>query len=261
MHNKKFSLVLGGGAARGLAHIGVIRRLEELWVVPQSIAGTSMWAVIWAFYACGYTSKELEVIASDVNLMRLVDIDIKRWWLKWKKIENFLEQYFGEKTFWDTRIPLTIIATDLNTGMPVVFRDWKIIDAIRASISISWVFTPYEYNNTYLIDWWIVANLPVEYTTVGIWVIAVSVQIYGNIPKKEPILPFIGNGPFARTYDTLRKTIQIIMQRNEEKSILSRKDVLILRIGRNDIDYYEFKKVWELISEWYHVSSVISSYL
>ena len=78
MKNKKYSLVLGGGAARGLAHIGVIRRLEEIDSAPACIVGTSMGALIGAFYACGYTSDEIAQVASDVSLIKLLDIDLKK---------------------------------------------------------------------------------------------------------------------------------------------------------------------------------------
>lgn len=76
--SKKFSLILGGGAARGFAHIGVIRRLEEHNLVPSFIAGTSMGGLIAALYACGYSSFDMEEIATDVTLIRLIDIDIKK---------------------------------------------------------------------------------------------------------------------------------------------------------------------------------------
>lgn len=258
---KDFSLILGGGAARGLAHIGVIKRLEELCNQPAHIVGTSIGALIGAFYACGYTSHDLEAIASDVSLIRLIDIDMKKWWLKGKKIQNFLEKYLGSKTFEDTDIPLTIISTNLDTGEPAIFREGRIIDAIRASISIPGVFAPYRYNDVHLIDGWVVSNLPIEYAPQGIWVIAISVQVYGEVLKKASILPFIGNGPFSNTYNTLRKTIQIIMQRNEQKSILSRDDLHLLKIWRNDIDYYEFNRVSELIEEGYRVGESIWNYL
>ncbi len=261
MIQKLFSLILGGGAARGLAHIGVIRRLEELWIVPDHIVWTSIWALIGAFYACGYTSHDMEGIATDISLLGLIDIDFKTGGIKWKKIQNLLRKYFDDKRFDQTNIPLTIIATNLDTGEEVVFREWKIIDAIRSSISIPGVFAPFEYENMHLIDGGIVSNLPIEYAPKGIWVIAVSVQVYGEVIKKESIFPFIANGPFASTYNTLRKTIQIIMQRNEEKSILSRDDLHLLRIWRNDIDYYEFNRASELIAEGYLVSESIETYL
>jgi NTE family protein len=78
MTQKPFSLILGGGAARGLAHIGVIRRLEELQITPSLIVGTSMGALIGAFYVCGYTSQDIEKIASDISLVKLLDIDLKK---------------------------------------------------------------------------------------------------------------------------------------------------------------------------------------
>lgn len=259
--SQKFSLILGGWAARGLAHIGVIRRIEELSLTPSFVAGTSMGALIAALYACGYTSTDMEKIATDVTLIRLVDVDMKNWGIKWKKVQEFLKKYFWEKEFKDANIALKIIATDLDTGNKIVFSDGKIIDALRASISIPWVFTPYAHDDMHLIDGWVVANLPVEESPVDIPVIAVSVQIYGSIPKTESILPFIGKWPFANTYDVLRKTLQIIMSKNEELSLKSRDSILTIRIGRNEIDYYEFTKVEELIQEGYEKSETIAWFL
>ena len=141
----EFSLALGGGAARGLAHIWVIQRLEELGRIPREISGTSIGAVIGAFYAAGYTSTDMKKIALDTNILKLVDLDLKNWFFKGNKIVKYLEKYLWEMEFSDLTIPLSIVATDIDTGEKVIFREGKVIDAIRSSISLPGIFRPYKY--------------------------------------------------------------------------------------------------------------------
>ncbi len=79
---QNFSLVLGGGSARGIAHIGIIRRLEELNQKPNLIIGTSMGALVGAFYACGYNSEEMSKISTDVEILSMIDPDFENGGLK-----------------------------------------------------------------------------------------------------------------------------------------------------------------------------------
>lgn len=257
-----FSLILGGGSARGLAHIGVIRRLEELDTQPSLIVGTSIGALIGAMYACGHTSHEMGKIAKNIKLLSLIDPDILKWGIKGKKIVELLKEYFWKKTFGDTSIPLRIVATNIDTGEKVVFSEWKIIDAIRASISIPWVFVPYAHAGMHLVDGGITANLPIEEAQKDSKVIAISVQMsLDRHRKNEGKRVFFIQKPFVSTYLVLRKAVSIMITQNEKVSVASRPDALFLKLGRNDIDYYDFKKVEELVEEGYKMSKPITSYL
>ena len=211
MSSRSFSLILGGGAARGFAHIWVIRQVEELGIVPWLIVGTSMGALIGAFYACGYTSHEISQIASSTSLIKLIDLDIKSGWIKWDKIMSFLQKHIGDRDFSQLQIPLKIIATNIDTGEKVVFSEWRIIDAIRASISIPWIFAPVIYKGSHLIDGWIVANLPIEEAIPWLPIVAMSVQKWEMFRDNDTMSDLFCKWFVTYGYHILRKTIQLML--------------------------------------------------
>ncbi len=256
-----FSLVLGGGAARWLAHIGVIEQLEKIWVAPVEISGTSIGAVIGAFYAAGYTSKDMKKIVQEVNLLSLVDLDLKNWLLKWAKISKFLWKYLGDMQFSELKIPLSIVSTDIDTGEKIVFREGRVVDAIRASIGIPWVFIPFKYNGKHLVDGGIMENLPIWVIQSDGPVIAVSVQIdiKKRIRVKKSFL-FPDGTMLSNSYGVLRKMVGIMMTQNEIRSIERRWTVVLIRPERDDIDYYDCKKMNLMIAEWYRSAAPLVEY-
>ncbi len=252
-----FSLVFGGWAARGLAHIGVIERLDELGVSPSEISGTSIGAIIGAFYAAGYSGTDMRKIAINTNLLKLIDLDLRNWLLKWNKIMKYLSRYLGDIQFVDLCIPLSIVATNIDSWEKVIFREGRVIDAIRASIGIPGIFIPYKYNGMHLVDGGIIENLPIGSLLMDHPVIAISVQL--DICKRVRIKKsfFFPNGTLlSNSYETIRKMVWIMMIQNELRSIQSSKSsVILIQPGRDDIDYYDFKKMNHMIHEWYISSS------
>lgn len=257
----EFSLALGGGAARGLAHIWVIQRLEELGKTPREISGTSIGAVIGAFYAAGYTSTEMRQIALETKILKLVDLDLKNGLLKGNKIMKYFSKLLWDITFKDLKIPLSIIATDIDTGEKVIFRDGKLIDAIRASISIPGIFVPFKYQRMHLVDGWIVENLPISSLSHDFPVIAISVQldVTNRIRKKKSLL-FPNGTMFGNSYLILRKMVSIMMFQNELRSLELYSWTHLIRPMREDIDFYDFWKMSPMIEEWYRVSESLVSY-
>lgn len=253
--DKQFSLVLGGGAARGLAHVGVIERLDELWIYPIEISGTSIGAIIGAFYAAWYSGVAMRRIALETNFLKLVDLDLKNWLLKWNKIMKYLSKYLGDKKFSDLKIPFSIVATNIDTGDKIIFREGRVIDAIRASIGIPWVFVPYRHNGMHLVDGGIIENLPIGTLQNNHSVIAVSVQmdITKKIKVKKSFL-FPNGTMLSNSYGIMRKMIGIMMAQNELRSIQSRESVFLIRPWREDIDYYDFKKMNIMMNEGYRVA-------
>lgn len=250
-----FSLILGGGAARWLAHIGVIQRLEELSMRPSEIVGTSIGALVWAFYSLGYTSKEMRDIAKDIPYLSLIDIDIRTGTIKWMKLMRYLSKYFSEKTFADTLIPLVIVATDIDSWEKYVFREGKIIDAIRASISIPGIFMPYKYADHTFVDGGLTSNLPIEEAREKNEIIAVSVQMdVTKVKRLSKRLIFPGGTPVSHAYGMIRKTLAIMMAQNEKSSLATRSDALLIRPEREDIEYYDFKKVDLMIQAGYEAA-------
>jgi NTE family protein len=257
MH-KKYSLILGGGAARGLAHIGVIRRLEELDLVPSEIIGTSIGALIWAFLALWYTSTEMGEIARNIPYLKLIDIDLRTGSLKGIKLMKYLDKYIGDKHFSDCVVPLKIVATDIDSGEKYVFSEGKILDAVRASIGIPGVFAPYKHAWRSLVDGGLVSNLPIEETREGTHIIAVSVQMELSRIKKVKRSRIFPNGTlFIHVYEAIRKTLAIMMARNEAVSLTSRSHVTLIRPGREDVEYYDFRKVDDMIEAGHEASTVL----
>lgn len=261
--NKNFCLVLGWWAARWLAHIGVIRRLNELNISPCEISGTSIGALIWAFYAAWYTAEEMKKIAIETNFLKLIDLDLKHGLLKGNKIMKYLSRYLWEIEFQDLKIPLTIISTDINTGEKIIHKEGRVIDAIRASISIPGVFIPYKYQWRHLIDGWITENLPISVLeNTDYPIVAVSVQFD---PKKQikikKTLLFPNGSIFSNSYGIIRKMVGIMMSQNEARSIEWRKNLLLIRPEQEEIDYYDFKKMKQMIQEWYKISESIINFL
>ncbi len=146
-------LALGGGFARGLAHVGVIKVLEENQIPIDFIAGTSVGSVIGAAYCSGVGTKELEEIA---HLVRFKDF--ARWTLSRfgfasnDRMAQFLEKSLKAKTFEELRIPLAVTATDFATGEAVVFRSGRLVDAVRASCAYPGMFLPVEIDGRLYVD-------------------------------------------------------------------------------------------------------------
>ncbi|MSR76656.1 MAG: cyclic nucleotide-binding domain-containing protein [Candidatus Omnitrophica bacterium] len=163
-------LALGSGAAYGLAHIGVMKALEREGISPDIISGTSIGALIGAFWAAGYKSSQLEAIARGLdkrsaflNLVGFRDLALfPKGFLKGDQVTRFLRSYLGDMTFQDLSIPLKIVTTDLLTYEAVTITSGSVVDAVRASISIPGIFSPVYHQGRYMLDGGVVDPLPVR---------------------------------------------------------------------------------------------------
>jgi len=149
----KIGLALGGGFARGLAHIGVLKVLEEEQVPIDFLAGTSVGSVIGAGYASGICAKELEEIAALVRFK-----DFSRWTFSRfglfsnDKMAVFLDKILRSKTFEELKIPLAVAATDILTGEPAVFTRGDLVAPVRASCAYPGMFQPVNIDGRILVD-------------------------------------------------------------------------------------------------------------
>ncbi len=149
----KIGLALGGGFARGLAHIGVLKVFEEERIPIDFIAGTSVGSVIGASYASGISAKELGEIASLVRFK-----DFSRWTFSRfglfsnDKMALFLHKVLRCHTFEELRIPLAVAATDIITGEPAVFTQGELVTPVRASCAYPGMFLPVNINGRLLVD-------------------------------------------------------------------------------------------------------------
>lgn len=171
LSNRQVGLALGVGAARGLAHIGVIRVLERENILIDMICGSSMGAFIGAIWAMGKNSFEMEAVANRNRglvgfVKNLFDPNIgsgfrKGGFMKGQKAAVFLHSVIGDATFSDTLIPIKILATDINSYREVLFQDGRLLDAVRASIAIPGIFEPVRLNDWILVDGGILNPLPI----------------------------------------------------------------------------------------------------
>jgi NTE family protein len=162
----RVALVLGGGGARGFAHVGVLRVLEEARVPVELIVGTSVGSVVGALYAAGANGPALERMAADLDRDDLFDFSLApalfgAGLASGKRLEAFVRERAGTTTFDALRVPLAAVATDLETGAPVVLTSGDVARAVRASSAIPGVFEPVELDGRLLVDGALAHNLPV----------------------------------------------------------------------------------------------------
>jgi len=146
-------LALGGGFARGIAHIGVLKVLEEEQIPVRVVTGTSVGALIGAAYCSGLSVSELEDVAHKVRFTTFARWTLSRYgFASNDRIVSFLTRTLKAKTFEELRIPLGVTATDFNNGEGVVFHSGSIIDPVRASCAYPGMFLPVEIRGRYLVD-------------------------------------------------------------------------------------------------------------
>jgi NTE family protein len=146
-------LALGGGFARGMAHIGVLKVLEEERIPVRIVAGTSVGALIGAVYCSGLSVEELEKVAHSCRFTTFARWTVSRYgFASNDRMVSFLTRVLKVKTFEDLRIPLGVIATDFNTGKGVVFHSGSIIEPVRASCAYPGMFLPVNIRGRWLVD-------------------------------------------------------------------------------------------------------------
>ena len=262
----RIGLVLSGGGARGLAHVGVIKFLEEMRIPIDYISGTSMGAIIGGLYASGLSPAELERIVTGMewndafrDTPALEDLPFRRKWdyanflmkfelgfkdgkltipmglFQGQNLSLILKSFIGQaetvKHFDQLNIPFRAIAADVETGESVVIGDGELSTAIRASMSIPGLFAPVERNGRLLVDGGIANNLPMDVARQMGAEVLIVVDIGTPLRKRE-------NLGSAMTITV--QLITILIQRNTQEQLktLTAKDVLILpqlgEIGSGD---------------------------
>lgn len=158
----KIGLALGGGAARGLAHIGVLQVLEEEGVPIDYLAGTSMGALIAALYASGHSADMIARLARGLRRQHWMDLKLPGMGLiAGEKIQGILNILCQGKNIEDLDKPLGVVATDLETGEEVVLTRGSLAAAVRASIAIPGIFAPVRIDGRLLVDGGVLDQVPV----------------------------------------------------------------------------------------------------
>ncbi|MFP3516719.1 patatin-like phospholipase family protein [Pseudomonas sp. SIMBA_077] len=285
----KIGLVLSGGAARGLAHVGVLKALEEQGIHIDAIAGTSMGAVIGGLYASGYKIDELEKLAMSIDWQEALSDSPAREDIPFRRkqddrdflvrqqlsfrddgslglplgviqgqnlsllLESLLAHSSDVRDFDKLPIPFRAVATDIVSGEKVVFRKGHLPQVIRASMSIPAVFAPVEINGQLLVDGGMVDNIPVDVARE----MGVDVVIVVDIGT-----PLRGRKELNTVFDILNQSITLMTRSNSEVQLASLKpeDVLI-QPSLASVGVTDFGRSEEIINAGYRATQILENRL
>jgi len=180
-------LALSGGGAKGFAHLGVLKAMDERGIQPDIIAGTSAGAFAGVLYADGNSPDEILSFFKNKAFKEFAELTIPQTGIfKTDRFKDFLKKHLKARRFEELKIPMQITATDIVDGVSVVFNEGPLIPAILASCAYPIVFTPVEINNTHYIDGGLFKNFPVTcirtecQTVIGVNVSPLTRQKYKN---------------------------------------------------------------------------------
>ncbi len=217
-------IAFGAGGARGIAHLLMIEAFEELGVKPSIISGSSIGAIVGAFYAAGFTSKEMReildqlinpksdsvfdfLLKSDiVKLFTMFDPQfIKSGFIKGEKFQKYMESHLKISKFEELKIPLKIVATDYWKKEEVIFEKGELIQPIKASYSLPGLFTPVKIKNRILIDGGAVNPLPFDLIKSQCD-ITIAIDVTAFKAHNESEIPPTFDSVFT-TYQTMQNSI------------------------------------------------------
>ncbi len=196
--SQKVALVLSGGGARGLAHIGVIHELEKRGYTLSSIAGASMGSMVGGVYATGKLP-EFEEWIKTLDRFKVFNLLDFTFWeagiIKADKVLNTMKEFIQDENIEELNLPFCAVAVDLLNRKEVVFRSGSLYQAMRASIAIPSIITPVKYKDTLLVDGGVMNNIPSAHVerTEGDLLLAVNVNAripYEEMPKSEQVDDF-----------------------------------------------------------------------
>ena len=232
---RKIGLVLGSGAARGLAHIGVIKVLERNDIPIDFISGSSIGAFVGGLYAVTKDIAYIEKLALDtdwIHMIKLFDPSFGSGFISGDKVKEFIHEAIHGASFSQCKIPFSVVATDIIAGEPVIFREGDLSSAIRASISIPFVFHTVSYKGKILCDG--ALSMPVPVSAVkemgAEYVIAVDLES-GYFKGKHP-------KPKDNLIDTENNVVMLLTSHLAKEN--TQKADLVLDPIWGDIDWKSF---------------------
>lgn len=218
----RIGLALGGGAARGFAHIGVLQVLEEQGIKPDLVVGTSAGSLVAALYAAGKTPIELGSMAMTMDESSLTDWMFPgRSLMKGEALAKYVRGFTGGQQIEQMRLPLGIVATDLKNGQPILFRRGDPGIAVRASSSVPGVFEPVKIAGHEYVDGGLVSPVPVKYARMMGADLIIAVDI-SAIPEGQPTKSFV---------DILLQTFSIMGHSISQHELLDADVVMIPKLA------------------------------
>lgn len=184
----KIGVAFGGGAARGFAHIGVIQVLEEAGIKPTLVTGTSAGSFVAALYASGKSSAQLQQLAETMDEATFADWTLpifSRGMLRGEALARYVQTAVGGRRIEDMSLPLGIVATDLNSGLGVLFQRGDTATAVRASSAVPAIFQPVRIAGREYVDGGLVSPVPVRYARQMGAELVIAVDI-SSAPEVNP---------------------------------------------------------------------------
>ena len=249
LQKNPFSLILSGGSSLGLAHIGIIRFLEEENIRPSEIIGTSMGSVIGALYAIGETSHTIKQKIQGLKTQDLFEIKYLQGRIEYKRAKIFLKKIFQNKKMHETKIPLKIIATKIKNGEKKVFSkndNIKIYDAILASIAIPGVLTAKRVKKEFYIDGCVSSNLATEEaekTNIKIAVNVINKKIK-NYHYHNPKKGFLSN--LITKFTVLKNVSRYYIENQTETKVKTTSKLILIEPNLKKFNSYKlinYKKI------------------
>lgn len=237
-HGARIGLALGGGAARGLAHIGALKAFEEEGIPVSAVAGTSAGSIVGAAFAAGLSWRAILDLARKADWRSFVSPTLPRMGLlRMDRLERFVEELLGGKDFRALRLPFTAVAVDVTTGEEVRLREGPVAPAVRASCSIPGLFEPASLGGRFLVDGGLAADVPVEAARqLGAdRVIGVALNA-GTAPFPTP----------ANIMDVLSNTFQILARANALRNLEGADLVVAPRLS--GFGYQDLSRLEELVA-------------
>ncbi len=263
MTKPKIGLALGSGAAKGIAHIGVIKALREANIPIDCIAGTSMGSLVGACYSVNEELEVLEDLALKSNLSkmtRLLDPKftfIRVGLLHGGRVENFLRPLIGDVDIKSCKIPFAAVAAEIKTGAEVVLNEGSLLKAVRASISIPVVFVPVNYNGVYLVDGGVVNPVPANIVRSMGATFTIAVNVL-NDPQRLRRLGLTGSKKSDKAPSLMNALVQsmYIMEYEIIRASILKADILI-EPDVSGIEPYEFHRGADAIEAGYKAAQAV----
>lgn len=269
---KHVGLALSGGGALGLAHIGVLRWMEEHHIPVDSIAGTSMGGIVAAMYATGMSPAEIEKFAHDIDWDEAMRPEPNYDQLSYRRkqdrrdyqiaaplgfkkglngpngfsaghgvgllLDRFTLAYSGIASFDDLPIPFRCVATDMTSGDEIVLHDGSLSEAVRASMALPGVFTPVEIGGRILADGGMVENIPVSVVRGMQADAVIAVELRTPIGGREELETLTG---------VLSRALEVVVLQNERRSLAISDATVSVDVGKlSSTDYYATKELIQL---------------
>ena len=275
---KNVALVLSGGGAKGIAHIGVIEELEKRGYTITSIAGTSMGAVVGGIYAMGKMEdyKNWMYTLDKVKVFQLIDLTFSmQGFIKGHKVLNKIKEFVPDANIEDLQIAYTATAVDILNRKEIVFDKGSVFEAIRASIAIPTVLTPVKYGEKLLVDGGVLNNIPISHVKRQPNDLLVVVNVNADVPVENPfpthkekkekesvyqkkILEFYKQlyPVSAKTtekkdsigyFDLINKTINLMASQIDQLTLQTYQPDVLINISGNTCGTFDFFKAEQLV--------------